>query len=484
VAPCSSTLNRFIQSATLNGRPYQRPWIAHQDILSGGSLVLTMGPVPNKHWGAGPGDAPPSQTTGQPDMHIGVPRIGAGTTSAQATAPTVPAGTPTEWTCQVTNNGTAAGSIPLTLRVDGQPYATKTILLNVGDSAQVSIPVTLYSAGLHTITLGKTGFPQRLTIQARPPALLFSDLSIPLPPVLQRTDSFSVSARVKNIGSTATTASVTLFVDHHPIQTKRVAIGPGQEKQIRFTLAGANCPPLSMIGIGDLAPLTVRILDPNSTPALDTSLLQQLGAIFYTGIGHGTPDTDNIIIHGTPKWVPGLFGKAVQLDAPHGTWIEPMPGKALDSLAHSDSMTMMCWIYPMDEENFSDIFCCGDWATLQLKASNTMVNFYTGGWEGHEAFAPVPAGWNRHWHHIAGVTRAPYEELYIDGRLAAVKRMEQRDPNGETGLSDYSNHPWSIGRNENDPTRIFKGYIGEPMLFRKALTPEEINRVMMHLDAR
>ena len=459
LTPGSSTRNRYIQSATLNGRPYQRPWIAHQDLLSGGTLALTMGPVPNKHWGAAPEDAPPSQTTGRPGMHIGVPSI--------------TAGVPMLWTCQVTNNGTAAGSIPLSLRVDGRPYATKTILLNAGDSMRVSIPVTIYSAGLHTITLGKTGFPQRLTVQLRPPALLFSDLSIPLPPVLQRTGSFPVSARVKNTGSAATTAVVKLFVDHHPIQTKRVALSPGQEKEIRFTLAGANCAPLSMIGIGDLPPVAVRILDQNSPPVPDTNLLQQLGAIFYT-----------TNIHGTPKWVPGLFGEAVQLDAARGDYIELTPTKALDSLAHSDSMTMMCWIYPIDEENFSDIFCRGDWATLQLKAGNTIVNFYTGGWEGHEAFAPVPAAWNRHWHHIAGVTHAPYEELYIDGRLAAVKRMEPRDPNGETGLTDYSNHPWSIGRNENDPARIFKGYIGEPMLFRRALTQEEVNRVMMHVVAK
>jgi putative alpha-1,2-mannosidase len=469
-APGSSTRNRYIQSATLNGQPYQRPWIAHDDILSGGTLVLTMGPVPNKHWGAAPETAPPSQTTGQPDLHIGVPSL--------------TAGVPTKWTCMVTNKGTAAGSIPLALRVDGQPYATKTILLNAGDSERVSIPVTLYRAGPHTVTLGKTRFPQRLTVQARPPALLFSDLSIPLPPVLRRADSFSVSAWVKNTGSTATTAGITLFVDHRPIQTKRMAIGPGRQKEVRFALTGANCAPLSTIGIGDLPPLTVRMLDPGRPPALDTSLLQQLGAVFYTITSHETPDTSTIISHGTPKWVPGLFGKAVQLDAPHGTWLELTPTKSLDSLAHSDSMTMVCWIFPMEEENFSDIFCRGDWATLQLKASNTMVNFYTGGWEGHEAVAPAPAGWNRHWHHIAGVTRAPYEELYIDGRLAAVKRMEPRDPNGETGLSDYSNHPWSIGRNENDPTRIFKGYIEEPMLFRKALTREEINRVMMHLDAK
>jgi putative alpha-1,2-mannosidase len=469
LAPASSTRNRYIQSATLNGRPHQRPWITHQDILSGGTLVLTMGPVPNKHWGAAPGDAPPSQTTGQPDMRIGIPSLATIATAAD-TRLTTPAGTPVQWRCLVTNKGTAAGSIPLALRVDGQPYATKTILLNAGDSVRVSIPVTLYRAGLHTITLGKTGFPQRLAVQARPPALVFSDLSVPLPPVLRRTDSFSVSAWVKNTGSTATTAAVKLFVDHRPFQTKRMTIGPGQQKEVRFALTGANCAPLSTIAIGDLPPLTVRILDPSRPPVLDTGLLQQLGAVFYTTISHGTP-----------KWVPGFLGKAVQLDAPHGTWLELTPTKALDALAHSDSMTMACWIYPMDEENFSDILCRGDWSTLQLKASNTMVNFYTGGWEGHEAFAPVPAGWNRHWHHIAGVTRAPYEELYIDGRLAAVKRMEPRDPNGETGLSDYSNHPWSIGRNENDPTRIFKGYIEEPMLFQKALTREEINRVMMHL---
>ena len=173
--------------------------------------------------------------------------------------------------------------------------------------------------------------------------------------------------------------------------------------------------------------------------------------------------------------------KAIQLDAPHGSYIELQAGRSLDTLTHSNSMTMMAWIYPMEEENFSDILCRGDWHTLQLKASNTVVNFYTAGWEGHEAFAPVPANWNRHWHHIAGVTRYPYEELYIDGRLVATKHMEPRDPNGETGLSDYSNHPWSIGRNDGDPTRLFKGYIDDVMIFGKALTPEDINKLMLHL---
>ncbi len=485
LAPGSSARNRYIQSATLNGHPYQRPWIAHQDILSGGTLTLVMGPAPNKHWGAAPEDAPPSQTTGQPDFHLGTPSLTTVTATAstlQATAPaatTTPAGVPVYWSAPISNTGTAAGSIRVALFADGQPYDTKSVLLNAGDSARISIPVTLYRAGLHSITVGRQGFPQQLVVQARPTSLLFTDLTIPLPPVLGRTDTFSISVKIANTGSTATDTSIVLYVDHHPFQTNYVTIGPGQQKEVRFKLTGATFAPLSLFTIGDLPPLTIRILDPVRPPAADTNLLQQLGAIFYTPITPGAQQ--NTIVHGTPKWVPGLFGEAVQLDASRGSYLELAPTKALDSLAHSDSMTMMAWIYPTDEENFSDIICRGDWATLQLKASNTMVNFYTGGWEGHEAVAPVPGNWNRHWHHIAGVTRAPYEELYIDGRLAAVKHMEPRDPNGETGLADYSNHPWSIGRNENDPTRIFKGYISEPMLFRKALTQEEINRVMMHL---
>ena len=184
---------------------------------------------------------------------------------------------------------------------------------------------------------------------------------------------------------------------------------------------------------------------------------------------------------GTPAWVNGLFGKAIQLNAARGSYIEIPPGVGLDTLTISDSLTMMAWIYPTDEENFSDIICRGEWDALQLKGSNTVLNFYTNGWEGHEAFAPTPAGWNRHWHHIAGVTRFPYEELYIDGRLVATKRMEPRDPHGETGLSKYYNRPWTIGANATDPGRIFKGYIDDVMIFRKALTSEEINRLMMHL---
>jgi putative alpha-1,2-mannosidase len=45
--------NVYIQSATLNGKPFTQPTLDHATIQRGGSLVLTMGKSPNSNWGSG-----------------------------------------------------------------------------------------------------------------------------------------------------------------------------------------------------------------------------------------------------------------------------------------------------------------------------------------------------------------------------------------------------------------------------------------------
>ena len=57
-----SSENFYIQSAKLNGKPYKKPWITHEDIVTGGTLVFEMGPTPNKQWGTNPENAPPSMS--------------------------------------------------------------------------------------------------------------------------------------------------------------------------------------------------------------------------------------------------------------------------------------------------------------------------------------------------------------------------------------------------------------------------------------
>ena len=47
----NSLKNKYIQSARLNGKPYDRAFISHADIMKGGILELEMGEAPNKSWG-------------------------------------------------------------------------------------------------------------------------------------------------------------------------------------------------------------------------------------------------------------------------------------------------------------------------------------------------------------------------------------------------------------------------------------------------
>ncbi|MBD0776792.1 glycoside hydrolase family 92 protein [Maribacter sp. ANRC-HE7] len=43
--------NVYIQSATFNGKPFNRTWITHEEIIKGGVLQFKMGPRPNTKWG-------------------------------------------------------------------------------------------------------------------------------------------------------------------------------------------------------------------------------------------------------------------------------------------------------------------------------------------------------------------------------------------------------------------------------------------------
>lgn len=50
IAKNNSPKNVYIQSATLNGKMLARSWITHDEIVQGGTLELTMGPLPNRDW--------------------------------------------------------------------------------------------------------------------------------------------------------------------------------------------------------------------------------------------------------------------------------------------------------------------------------------------------------------------------------------------------------------------------------------------------
>ncbi len=62
IANLVSKENKYIQSATLNGKPFNRTWITHEEIGNGGTLIFEMGKEPNINWGSDASAIPPSMT--------------------------------------------------------------------------------------------------------------------------------------------------------------------------------------------------------------------------------------------------------------------------------------------------------------------------------------------------------------------------------------------------------------------------------------
>lgn len=60
IAENNSKENLYIQSATLNGKPYTKSFITHKEIMNGGELVFKMGNTPNPDFGANMEDRPKS----------------------------------------------------------------------------------------------------------------------------------------------------------------------------------------------------------------------------------------------------------------------------------------------------------------------------------------------------------------------------------------------------------------------------------------
>lgn len=52
----------YVQSLTLNGQPWNKPWLRFTDVARGGTLAFTLDITSNTNWGSNPSDAPPSFT--------------------------------------------------------------------------------------------------------------------------------------------------------------------------------------------------------------------------------------------------------------------------------------------------------------------------------------------------------------------------------------------------------------------------------------
>ncbi len=64
----NSPENVYIQSATLNGEPWNKTYLNHGDVVAGGEIIFEMGPEPNKGWGTSADSRPYSMSADEPEV--------------------------------------------------------------------------------------------------------------------------------------------------------------------------------------------------------------------------------------------------------------------------------------------------------------------------------------------------------------------------------------------------------------------------------
>ena len=159
IARDNSKKNKYIQSATLNGQPLNRPWIAHSEIVDGGTLVFEMGPEPNKEWGSAAGDTPLSMTKGSPDFEY---------SDFELSSTLVNVGEPFTVSAGIKNVGDALGTAVVSLYVEGDLTQTKGIILSPGEEKEVGITMTLYKIGEHEVAIASLE-PKTVTVGTASP---------------------------------------------------------------------------------------------------------------------------------------------------------------------------------------------------------------------------------------------------------------------------------------------------------------------------
>jgi hypothetical protein len=149
-APQASDDNAFVQSLTVNGKPWNASYLPASLVQRGGSLAYALGPTANTSWAAGAAGSPPSYPGGQ------LPAIGF--TTPAASVPTAPlVGTPVEVGAQnvtdapVTVQWTATASDGITV----QP-ASGTLTAPAARAGTTTVTVTAAQDVTGTVTFNYT----------------------------------------------------------------------------------------------------------------------------------------------------------------------------------------------------------------------------------------------------------------------------------------------------------------------------------------
>ena len=182
-------------------------------------------------------------------------------------------------------------------------------------------------------------------------------------------------------------------------------------------------------------------------------------------------DSSGNDLHGTemgdPTYEAGVFGQAISLDG-DGDYVDCGLDPKFDI---TDFITFTYWIKVVAfDKGWNTVLSRGDgsWRSSRAGENNFMeaaVSGTTGDWT--YGVTDVDDG---EWHHIGWVYDGTMNYLYVDGEVDATEES--------TGQINVSSYPLWIGDNSQATGRFWTGLIDDVLIFNRALSQEEVQRIM------
>jgi len=434
--------HRYIQSARLNGRPWQQCWFRQADLKRGGTLTLALGPEPNTAWGVS--EQPPSETKGDPKF----------TVSALTYPKEVDAGEAIRIGYKVKNTGSVGtyfGEIALGQRV----IAHQEHIIKRGEEKQIYYELRLYDPGKQRLSIGGRSYP--VQIRYRKSTLALHDVEL-----YSIGEQVHGSGRLWNTGSDTLTQSVRIEANGIRIREEQLRLFPGESQHLSFTYR-APASGSYRIAINGEAQPPLQVLIPEERP--------EPGLVMHYNFDHAqTPllDLSGNKHHPQRKRLPEITEIG-----PGGAMFEKnnhLKIASSNDINSANALAISVVLYPTNWYSFGRV--------LQKGASDDQFMIYRNGGEDLEfkltgvhqgtistKLPPV----NQLTHLVCQYDAAQRKiEIWSNGELVAQQEA--------VGAIHPTNDPLYIGV-KNERTGLedsFSGILNDLRIYNRTLSPDEI----------